>query len=485
MDRTIPFDVLESITIKSGNLNLLELFPNDQERYRFLKPCYIKRPADVIRYLLKNRRFDLFRVFNQEFEIAAVDDSYKLALECKSVEVMELWVECHLPYPYYVINDAAKTGCLEVVKWLYQRNPKLNQMILERAVESGNLELIKWVIETGNLNPNRCMVSHALNYLRYDVIQWFGDTYAFCPPIGEQHAVKWRYYLQRFHYYSECNHALIEAIEKGDMKVVEKFYSLFPIDINKSVATAVIKRNQLEFVKWFVKTCTHDSRTVRVLMKAIGYARNLDIVDYLVNRATMNNELFESMFDSAISNDNLPVFEHLIQLYRKMNPSDSFLRIDFGSVGHYEILKWRHRNNRLKLKGDEMDLAVQYGYLEVAQWLNQEFNLECSAEAVQHSLWFQHYETVLWACDRFNIPINPVLRELIESEYLEPELKFNSLSEINVDELVMNGKLITIRWLDEHHPESLKQPSDCALNIALQRGYHRTIEFVQSIWNLS
>ena len=511
MTRTIPLDILESVVDLSSNLNILEAFPNDDDRYQYLVNQFIKRPHDVIKYVLSNRRFELFRKLDKEFELARVE-LHKTVLKCRSVDVLEVWTSCGLQFPHNIADISPKYDSIDVVDWLLKRGYEVDkERIIFTAAQSGSIDMVKWVMNRLKISPDLQLISGAYNKLRYQLLQWIHQRYDLCPPIGVEYASKWRKYWLLFTQCGGTPYALLHELRKGNIEEVKEFYIMFAGRLDEWVSKEIMKRGIGELVHWFIEDYPEITKSnyggryqqrvyciredVRQLfLRAIGYTTDLQLVDYLIGKRRPDLDIIEDMYYTAACNDNIVLIEHLISL-PMVGPPRRWPHTETLMVNAcYEVVQWLHTRFRLRLTSkcvdDLVHLDVQFDNnpkkrLQLIRWICDR-GIECYERQAKTALWFGHYSIVLWMCETFEFEIHPALKELLESDQVESGMKFKSLTHpFDIDELVREGRLITLRWLKEHHPELLRRPSDGAREYAQCCGYQRTVEFINEHFQLS
>ena len=490
---SLPFDIVRAAVDQSDNLNVLEVFPTDDERFCYLMEQYCERSYssnclfDIVRYILHNRRFELLRQFDRMVELNRYDELYEVVLECRSVEVVKGWVDCGLQLPHYVANVAPKFGCVKVVEWLVrQKYDTDNEKMAISAAQSGEIDMVKWVLDGSS--PTREMVYEAYHHLRYELLQWFHTEYNLCPPIGD--IAGWAWYLSHRPIASSPN-ALVNAIEKA-----KEFYSLFGGFPDVYTARAVMVHGDEELIRWFIEELpkltkmmmwreeTLRSKIRELLLHSIGYTTDLHLIDYIIGEEKLNRDVIDDMFQSAMSRDNLIIVKYLIQRFG--TPHNPRVGVMMANAC-YDVLRWLHDTSGLRLDDKYSIDAVSIQSsrdeapekrLLLIQWLLS-MGVGNVMEMAETALWFEHYDIVGWICVNCNIPIHPALKELLDSGNVEPGLKFESLTDpFDIDELVSSGRLITLRWLSEHHPELIHRPKDVSLQIARHFNYHHTIDFI-------
>jgi hypothetical protein len=77
------------------------------------------------------------------------------------------------------VADAAKSGSLELVKWLYAKGYAVGGKALTNAAASGNLDLCKWVSEK-DLVPEQSAMEAAVQGGHVEVLEWLSTTGCRC-----------------------------------------------------------------------------------------------------------------------------------------------------------------------------------------------------------------------------------------------------------------------------------------------------------------
>ena len=87
------------------------------------------------------------------------------------------------------VADAAKSGSLELVKWLYAKGYKVGGGTLTNAAGSGNVGLCKWVSDHG-LDPTQGAMEVAVEGDHVEVLEWLSTFGCTCTSELLRHAVR-------------------------------------------------------------------------------------------------------------------------------------------------------------------------------------------------------------------------------------------------------------------------------------------------------
>ena len=499
---------------------MVELFTTDDD-YDRLRRKYIKNPIDVVHRLLSSGEFDLFRRLSHEFELMAVPDLHLVVFQLRSVAVLKVWLGCSLALPSDALRHAFHESSIEMVEYLLSIGYTFDEItpydLIGRGGRDG-IEVVKWAVR--RWGRRRCLsyesVMRAIELFDLDLLQWLHDEYRLGPPIGPHYAVKWERYFDSGDRSSPYPVALERFIMDGDIDRVEQYYRLFalPINAKTSVVYIIASCNHPALIQWFIDVYpvirqrqhrypSYEVDRIRremasMLLDECGRINNVDVVDYLLQYVEPTESVVKSAVSSVVSFDNVELLEYFFE--------KSLIGPELGTIHqltqwindewtlprrHFRIAQWFYRVHGLHgfapTQHDLIDALTDTNF-EYAQWLHQTFGLTIDGwNPLRPALGQGRHELVLWACDTFKIPINPVLRELFESDFVEPRQEFYSLTEpFDTDELVSRGQLITLRWLQETHPSEfvrLEPPSSRAIAFARKRHYCRTLEFVREVWS--
>ena len=87
------------------------------------------------------------------------------------------------------VADAAQSGSLELVKWLYAKGYTVGEDAMTNAAESGNVDLCKWVSDHG-LVPAQNAMKAAVRGGHVQVLEWLSNIGCICTSELLRHAVR-------------------------------------------------------------------------------------------------------------------------------------------------------------------------------------------------------------------------------------------------------------------------------------------------------
>jgi hypothetical protein len=87
------------------------------------------------------------------------------------------------------IPNAAKSGSLELVKWLYAKGYTVGGDAMLNAADSGNVDLCKWVSDHG-LAPTQRAMDYAVEKGHVEVLEWLSTQGCSCTTALLHHAVR-------------------------------------------------------------------------------------------------------------------------------------------------------------------------------------------------------------------------------------------------------------------------------------------------------
>jgi hypothetical protein len=87
------------------------------------------------------------------------------------------------------VADAAKSGSLELVQWLYAKGHVVGEDALVAAATSGNVELCKWMVDRGLVATQRAMGA-AVEEGHVQVLDWLSTVGCRCTSEVLRHAVR-------------------------------------------------------------------------------------------------------------------------------------------------------------------------------------------------------------------------------------------------------------------------------------------------------
>ncbi|POM60665.1 hypothetical protein PHPALM_30453 [Phytophthora palmivora] len=239
-----------------------------------------------------------------------------------------------------VMRSAAKTGNLEVVRWLYNECHAPAEDALRYAQKEGYWETARWILVNCELEVRR--------------VNWDG------------------------------------AAADGALSFIKYAYSRGLGKPRSSTLVAAASNGHLEIVTWL-----YDEVHLPLIAGAMRRAAengHLSVVQRLHDKDCEQGDVWT--MDSAAKNGHLDVVEWLHE-YRNEGCSSKTMSWAAGH-GHLEVVKWLHTHRSEGCTKLAMDMAATNGYLEIVQWLHENRTEGCSTDAMDGAARSGHLHVVQW-----------------------------------------------------------------------------------------
>lgn len=224
------------------------------------------------------------------------------------------------------MNEAARNGHAEVVKWLDKYEEGRSIEAIRSAAKGGHLELVQWL-------------------------------YAHNPT-------------------SLASEAMIDAAHYGHLEVMQWLYSRGCNGYMEAALEWAADGAQLDVMQWLynrgVRHCPSPSDVVNFAVRT----GNLDVVKWLHQR--FSSRFSVKAMDNAARGGHLNVVEWL---HENRSEGCTTNAMDWAACyGHLEVVKWLHENRREGCTTKAMDSAAHYNHLDVVKWLQKNRSEGCSSE---------------------------------------------------------------------------------------------------------
>ena len=336
------------------------------------------------------------------------------------------------------LNNAAESGCLELVRWLCEEKQLApDQETLERAAISGNLKVVLWLYRKKQLTPTQETLEKAMKSGNVKLIKWlYYNTFAKkklyiseamyynAVKTGNVLLVNW---LHRFNTYAK-NHdamnALNCAIESGNIKLLEwlflqnnkhcsykreSFKVIGRLQHYQNTWSKAAKFGNLALIYWLCETA-HFQPTQTTLKYAVK-SGNVELITYLLKKLSpttvepahinmvkqlyqrdQDNTKKQNTLDQAIRAGNVEFTLWFYKIFPQTCLSQSALW-DAARKGSLDLVKWlchtTHKVNQLIPDQETFVQAAFSGNVKLMQWLLDNAHEEPSQETlrrINHSI---------------------------------------------------------------------------------------------------
>ena len=310
--------------------------------------------------------------FDELYDLYGNHSWHKITNNIRSVQAM---FRLKIYYYFLPINHAAKNGCLDVVKWIYNEYKKtLNltdngKLVIQHAIEitaaRGNLEIIKWLYENIQIDK-KIYLNMSLN-INYNICR--PKAMDLAAQNGHFEIVKWLYENHKGLFESSINSAICTyqamdgAATNGHFEIVKWLYEnqkellMNPTKTIYTINTInmAAKKGHLEMVKWLYE------KNIRSKW-AIHYAASeghLETVKWLYDIYFLQQPIIDvdiyQVINWAVMSGHLNVVEWLMQMRTKVNnkvPPNGICSQDALDAaimrGHKEVIEWIYKNQVTK-----------------------------------------------------------------------------------------------------------------------------------------
>ena len=174
-----------------------------------------------------------------------------------NLEMLKWLNECGCVFNSEILLDAVMGGNLDMIEFLYHKGFNMSPIIYFNAVHSGNLKVVKWIKKHGFKLVNDNIVCFSTSYRRYyDILKWLVKNNLPHDAI------------------------VVENIfNNGDFEMLDWIFENKFI-INEDACIGIVRHNRLDILKKVKKYgCVWDYRVCELAMKC-GY---INIVRWLHN----------------------------------------------------------------------------------------------------------------------------------------------------------------------------------------------------------
>ena len=230
--------------------------------------------------------------------------------------------------PVDTLNAAARSGNLELVKWLVDIERGADRLrpdhtTLIRAAESGNLELVKWLVDIKGVMPEQMTLGSAAESGNLELVQWLIHDHSLTPGQDD----------------------LSNALKSGRIEMVSWLVDNKGIALNEDMYEVYIKNSAdsgaIELLQWLIdKGVTLNINNVAINSAALK--GNLEMVQWLTDAERGDDMAMldhEFTLDNAARSGSLTLTQWLLTKFESLSPSQNTLDCSAGS-GNIELVRW-------------------------------------------------------------------------------------------------------------------------------------------------
>lgn len=313
--------------------------------------------------------------------------------KCTPHAVLNAARNAHLPVLRYLrlrgiefwasnIQDAAATGDLDVVKYLY-----------DVAIEDGKMPIV--------LSNSNTMMMAARNG-HYKVVKFLYRTGMVCPVhVVDVAAGKGHFKIVKFlrSVGKECSSfGLQGASENGDLEMVKYLVTEAKVEVDQWCVTQAIQGGSLKVVEYLISSViTISDKFSDVdasILKRMGVIEtaaqkgHLDIIKYFCERGV---PISSGAISNAASGGD---FEIVRYLYKQIGicPDGA---IGYAMIhGHFKIA-WFLLSQGSDCNVDAMNFAARHGNLNMVRYLHAK-GKSCTTDAIDFAARYGHFKIVKW-----------------------------------------------------------------------------------------
>ncbi|KAH9097892.1 hypothetical protein LEN26_016922 [Aphanomyces euteiches] len=422
------------------------------------------------------------------------------AVAMSQMDIIELLLDRFgVPWTSDLALQAARHKQVDVLRWIYARNPLLiDQKMLEIAQEgSSSLEVIRWLCEDVGV-----AVSHQVfeySGFSQDVVQWLLDTNRL-----DDDTIQLRQTCTN----NERKFERETIIDMSDSNVGRSQH-VHPISTAKaqmatSIEAVVRSRELLPLICNYQPGLTRD---LFPFQSRCSYFDTWDLLDEDVFDTDLSIAACLESFDADLFTPWLAQYgvsrlEHLfsclpvyrtavsataavsgrLPLLRSFDDSFHDICLDLAAGrGYLQVVEWIHNKRPSIVSRHAVDWAAQNGHLEVVKYLTSNRTDGCTTLAMNRAAQFGHFEVVKYL-HRFRTEgcSKDAMIEAAANGHLEI-VEFLSASRREgcspqaMDRAARNGHLNVVQFLHQHRPEGCTKQ---AMDLAAQHGHLDIVKFL-------
>lgn len=362
--------------------------------------------------------------------------------ECGNVGVFELVSNQRiLETDRYVATYAATSGNLDVLTWLYKKDPSyIYDGLDEIAARHNQFHIVKWLYANNIIKYSSWVIEHAAMIGDLDAVKWICENTA-----------------------QECTYpAFKNAISGGHLKTAKWIHKNIPERIGSSrydfVASAYSSGN-LKLIKWICGIYGFISVQIGLINAAAE--GHLHIMQLLHNNHAYDKHFVTTMIiDDAAKNGNLDIIE-----WASANLNSGYTRATTDAMdlaasnGHLHIIKWLYSHRTEGCTSSAFDYAAEKGHLHVIKWLITKYPDKYMISANDIAASYGHLEILEWVFQEYphlGHVTSLAIAYAAGNGHLEV-VKFLSKSSpattSAMNQALFNNKLDVVYWLHKNRTE--------------------------------
>ena len=302
------------------------------------------------------------------------------------------WMKLHK----YKFNEwtsacAAKGHQFVLLKWLIQHGCPIDSSCTAYCARTGNLEMLKWLIK-----KKKCKVDDYAMYLasykgHIDIVKYLyyknpKDSFEMWQGAsrgGHINILQWA--LEKdgeFDGEESCR----EASQNGHIHVLKWFQANhLLVDKRNNLCEYAIWGGNFECLKWLVENGYKFNN--RVGSKAVELG-DLDIMKWLVKNGC---KLGKGICADAAEHGQLEILKWLVEIGYKMSHETAS---SAAFNGHLELLQWAVANG-CRMGADVISSASRNGHFDLIKWARKN-GCRWDATACQHTVLHNHFDILVW-----------------------------------------------------------------------------------------
>jgi hypothetical protein len=375
-------------------------------------------------------------------------------------------------------TTAARKGNLDMIQWVCSLSVAVNpRNAIFEAVDNGHLDAVKWIMD----QPDRDERGEAsFFWTMHDqedgvVVQLQIDLYK-ATTGGHYGVLEWLL----THHPDKCriNGADIEAAQNGRLDIV-RLFTESGIEYHPGRAlNSAAAGGHLEIVKWLHFHQPEDARPGQAIDLA---ARNgfLDVVEWLHENTSEGCTTFA--MNGAAQNDHVEVVRWL---HKHRREGCTNIAMDSAAAnGNLALVQWFTENRKESCSPDAMDLAAANGHLDVVKWLHDNRHEGCTVDAMNKAAANGHLDVVEWlhanrseGCTREAMDAAAENGHLRVVEWLHSN-RHEGCTTHAMDSAARNNHLDVVTLLSSNRTEGC---TIRAMDNAAERGHLEMVQFLDS-----
>ena len=396
------FEILKYLYFSENNDEIKQVLNNIENTDRISEPVLILEDAiiggnlDIIQWVFqqspsgsyeqksvygqvaaKTGRIDILKWLKQNNFIFCDDIcSYAASAKTNQIEIIEYLRTEGYQWTTRTCTNTARQGRLDVLKWLHESGCPWDEWTCTAAADNGDFEMLKYLCDNG------CPLS--------------APTFAKAAKTGDLEMLKYLYEHQcPFGIYACSN-----AAQNGHLEIL-KWLRDHDVSWSSYTISMAVAFGDIEIVKWLlVNKCPWD---LNICYNAAGYG-HLDILKYLHENGFPWNDNTSLV---AAENGHLDILKYLIE---NGCPWTIIAPVCAVRYGHFDIVQYLYSNideyppdnslfdtDTVHTDSDVIKIAAVNGYFEIVVWMyKQGYRLPVGFNMDQYAIKFGQTKILKW-----------------------------------------------------------------------------------------